>query len=179
MNSDVQLSKRLSYHLRHAPQELGLTLQPGGWVGVDDLLAALRAVGLTVTRADLERTVAGSDKQRFALSADGARIRANQGHSVPVDLGLEPRDAPAVLYHGTVGSSLDLIRREGLKPMGRHHVHLSPDRETAHRVGQRRGAPVILKVDAARMQRAGHAFFVSENGVWLTDHVPPEFLSDE
>ncbi|MGW0962701.1 RNA 2'-phosphotransferase, partial [Streptomyces gelaticus] len=127
-----------------------------------------------LTRAELDHVVAANDKQRFAVEND--RIRANQGHTVPVDLALPPAEPPAYLYHGTVGHALGPIRSEGLRPMNRTHVHLSPDRETATRVGARRGRPVVLSVDAGAMHRAGHIFHVSANGVWLTSAVPPEFL---
>jgi putative RNA 2'-phosphotransferase len=163
----VRTSKRLSRHLRHAPGEIGLELGPGGWVRVDDLLAALRASWTRSSR---------SDKQRFAFDESGSSIRANQGHSVPVDLGLAEATPPDRLFHGTVGAALPAIRREGLRPMARHHVHLSPDLETAVRVGARRGRPVVLSVDAGRMAAAGHRFRVSANGVWLVDAVPPEYL---
>ncbi|CAA9437202.1 MAG: RNA:NAD 2'-phosphotransferase [uncultured Pseudonocardia sp.] len=171
----VRISKRLSRHLRHAPHEIGLRLDPAGWVSVDELLAALAAHGPPVTRAELDEVVAGSDKQRFVV--DGDRIRAQQGHSVPVDLGLAAVEPPPVLFHGTARSSLDAIRREGLRPMRRHAVHLSTTEETARRVGARHGAPVVLRVDAAALHAAGHEFRVSGNGVWLTDSVPPGFLT--
>ncbi|KUH38706.1 MULTISPECIES: RNA 2'-phosphotransferase [Streptomyces] len=170
----VKVSKYLSRHLRHEPERIGLVLDAHGWVPVDDLLHALARHGVPLSRAELEHVVASSDKQRFAL--DGDRIRANQGHSVEVDLALPPAEPPAYLYHGTVAASLDAIRADGLRPMGRHHVHLSPDRETARRVGARRGRPVVLAVDAAAMHRDGHVFRVSANGVWLTDAVPPRYL---
>ena len=120
--------------------------------------------------------VASSDKQRFAFDETGDRIRANQGHSVEVDLQLEPMNPPAVLYHGTAADTVPLVLRDGLRKMGRHHVHLSPDVQTATRVGARRGRPAVVTVDAAGMARAGHVFYVSANGVWLTDEVPPAFL---
>ncbi|WP_406393618.1 RNA 2'-phosphotransferase [Streptomyces sp. NBC_00887] len=170
----VKVSKYLSKHLRHQPERIGITLDPSGWVPVDELMRACAAHGFPVTRAELDHVVAANDKQRFAV--DGDRIRANQGHTVTVDLGLPPAEPPAYLYHGTVGRALDVIRTEGLRPMARHHVHLSPDRETATRVGARRGVPVILSVDAGAMHREGHVFHVSTNGVWLTDSVPPQFL---
>lgn len=170
----VKVSKYLSKHLRHQPERIGITLDPSGWVPIDELMRACAGHGFPVTRAELDHVVAANDKQRFAV--DGDRIRANQGHTVTVDLGLPPAEPPAYLYHGTVGRVLDVIRAEGLRPMARHHVHLSPDRETATRVGARRGVPVILSVDAGAMHRAGHVFHVSTNGVWLTDSVPPQFL---
>ncbi|MFI2783975.1 RNA 2'-phosphotransferase [Streptomyces sp. ALB3] len=170
----VKVSKFLSKHLRHEPGRIGIRLDAQGWVAVDELLRACARHGVTLTRAELEHVAASSDKQRFAV--DGDRIRANQGHSVTVDLGLPPVEPPAYLYHGTVARTLDAIRAEGLRPMNRHHVHLSPDRETAVRVGSRRGAPVVLTVDSGAMHRAGHVFRVSANGVWLTDCVPPDFL---
>ncbi|MFB7779953.1 RNA 2'-phosphotransferase [Streptomyces bauhiniae] len=170
----VKVSKYLSKHLRHQPERIGLTLDPAGWVEIDTLLAAAAAHGFPVTRAELDHVVAVNDKRRFAV--EGGRIRASQGHSVEVALGLPPATPPPYLYHGTVARSLDAIRAEGLRPMNRHHVHLSADRETATRVGARRGRPVVLAVDAGAMHRDGHVFHVSANGVWLTDAVPPRYL---
>ncbi|MEH0981759.1 RNA 2'-phosphotransferase [Micromonospora sp. CPCC 205556] len=172
----TRLSKRMSLALRHQPGRFGLTLDRAGWVAVDELLAALR-----IGRADLDAVVAGNDKQRFAVERrpDGVeRIRANQGHSVPVDLGLAPTPPPERLYHGTAAAALDSIRATGLQRGGRHHVHLSVDVETARRVGARRGgAVVVLTVDAAGMARDGHVFHRSANGVWLTEAVPAAYLS--
>lgn len=165
----TRLSKRLSRHLRHAPEEAGLQLDAAGWVEIDALLAALG-----ISRAELDEVVVTSDKQRFAV--DGDRIRANQGHSVAVALDLPVAVPPDELYHGTVARFLDAIRAEGLRPMQRHDVHLSPTRETAERVGARRGAAVVLRVDAAAMRADGHEFRVSANGVWLTAAVPPAYL---
>ncbi|MER7337148.1 RNA 2'-phosphotransferase [Streptomyces sp. NPDC000075] len=170
----VKVSKYVSKHLRHQPERIGLTLDPQGWVEIDDLLRAAAAHGFPFSRAELEHVVATNDKQRFAV--DGNRIRASQGHTVAVDLGLPEAEPPAYLYHGTVATALGAIRSEGLRPMARNHVHLSPDRETATRVGARRGRPVVLAVDAGAMRAAGHVFLLSANGVWLTDAVPPEFL---
>ena len=169
-------SRFLSYVLRHRPERLGLELDAAGWVRVDELLAACRRHDRPISRAELEEVVRTSDKRRFSLSRDGLNIRANQGHSVSVDLGLEPLAPPERLYHGTVARFLDSIRREGLVRGRRHHVHLSADRPTARRVGRRRGAPVVLVVESGRMHRAGHVFFRSANGVWLTEAVPPEYL---
>jgi putative RNA 2'-phosphotransferase len=133
---------------------------------------------MSMTRAELEEIVATSEKKRFALSADGRRIRANQGHSVDVDLNLQPIAPPELLYHGTVAKFLPSIRAQGLLKGQRHHVHLSADRATAETVGERRGVPIVLTVRSADMVRAGHLFYRSENGVWLTDHVPPPFLQE-
>jgi len=173
---DIKHSKFLSLILRHQPEKIGVALDPQGWIDVDVLLEALARNRHPLSRGELEGIVANNDKKRFALSEDGRRIRANQGHSTTVDLELKPRTPPERLYHGTVEKFLDAIFAEGLKKGERHHVHLSPDVETARRVGQRRGKPVILEVAAGEMQRAGHVFFLSENGVWLTDHVPPRFF---
>ena len=173
----VKVSKYLAKHLRHQPERLGLTLQAGGWVPVDELLAACRHAGFSLSREELDEVVTTSDKQRFAFDDTGELIRANQGHSVAVDLGLEPVAPPPALYHGTGAGTVDVILREGLHPMGRHHVHLSPDTETARRVGARHGKPVVLTVDAAGMHTAGHVFHVTANNVWLTPTVPPPFLT--
>ncbi|WUJ79760.1 RNA 2'-phosphotransferase [Streptomyces sp. NBC_00377] len=170
----VKVSKYLSKHLRHQPERVGLTLDEAGWVEIDDLIAASSAHGFPFTRDELDHVVAANDKKRFAV--EGTRIRASQGHSVEVDLGLPAATPPSYLYHGTVARHLDAIRAEGLRPMNRHDVHLSPDRETATRVGARRGRPVVLAVDAAAMHRDGHVFQVSANGVWLTKAVPAAYL---
>ncbi|MFJ6541950.1 RNA 2'-phosphotransferase [Streptomyces sp. NPDC091385] len=170
----VKLSKYLSKHLRHQPERIGLTLDAGGWVEIDALMTAAAAHGFPFTRAELDHVVAVNDKKRYAV--EGTRIRASQGHTVRVDLGLAPATPPPYLYHGTVARSLDAIRAEGLRPMSRHDVHLSADRETATRVGSRRGRPIVLAVDAAAMHRDGHVFRVSANGVWLTESVPARYL---
>ncbi|MFE0406259.1 RNA 2'-phosphotransferase [Streptomyces nigra] len=170
----VKVSKYLSKHLRHQPERIGLVLDEGGWAEIDTLIAAARTHGFSFTRDELDHVVAANDKKRFAV--DGTRIRASQGHSVEVDLGLAPATPPPYLYHGTVAAHLGAIRAEGLRPMNRHDVHLSPDRETATRVGARRGRPVVLSVDTGAMHRDGYVFHVSANGVWLTKAVPPEYL---
>jgi putative RNA 2'-phosphotransferase len=172
----IRISKRLARHLRHDPAAIGLTLAPGGWVEVTTLLGALRAHGFAVTREELDEVVETNNKRRFAFDESGTRIRASQGHSVAVELGLPDATPPDVLYHGTVAKFLDAILREGLRPMNRHAVHLSATLDTARTVGARRGKPVILHVDAAAMAAAGHTFQVSANGVWLTASVPPEYL---
>ncbi|MFB4263709.1 RNA 2'-phosphotransferase [Nonomuraea sp. GTA35] len=170
----VRVSKYLARHLRHDPQRIGLTLDPAGWVEVEELLRAASAHGFPITHEELRAVVAANDKRRYAI--ESGRIRASQGHSVPVDLGLPAVEPPEVLYHGTVGRFLAAIRREGLRPMSRHHVHLSPDRETATRVGARRGVPVVLVVASGVMHADGHTFLRSANGVWLADQVPPGYL---
>lgn len=169
-------SKFLSLVLRHQPGTIGLTLDQSGWVSVDDLLQALARHGKPLARADLESIVTSSDKQRFALSPDLSMIRANQGHSVPVDLALPSAMPPDILYHGTVERYLGSIREQGLLKGKRHHVHLSATRDLAVVVGRRRGVPHVLEVDARGMTALGHVFYRSENGVWLTNHVPARFL---
>jgi putative RNA 2'-phosphotransferase len=173
----VRLSKRLAYVLRHDPGSIGLSLDPAGWVDVDELLAALSAHGARVSRARLDRLVAESDKQRFTYDDAGRRIRANQGQSTQVDLGYPPRMPPPVLFHGTAVRNLAAIRVEGLTARGRHAVHLSSDESTARRVGQRRGRAAVLRVGAAGMASSGVAFTRSPNGVWLVGAVPPAYLT--
>lgn len=173
----VRWSKRLSYVLRHAPDSVGITLDAAGWVDVDELLHGLRASGTPLSRAQLDRVVAGSDKQRFAFDASGSRIRASQGHSVPVDLGYPARTPPPVLFHGTPVRSVPMIMAQGLRARGRHAVHLSVDEATARVVGQRRGRCAVLRVDAAALAATGEQFACSANGVWLVGAVPPEYVT--
>lgn len=175
--TSTELSKFLSFVLRHKPDAIGLRLDAQGWADVADLIERANAAGTRFELADLEAVVETNDKKRFTLSDDGKRIRAAQGHSVTVELDLPPQTPPDILYHGTADRFLPSILSQGLTPQGRHQVHLSRDRATAHAVGQRHGKPVILSVDAAAMQSAGHTFHVADNGVWLTDHVPPAFLT--
>ncbi len=174
VDDQVAKSKLLSKVLRHRPQLVGIELDAGGWVAVETLLAALALHGRPVSAAELDRIVSGTDKRRFEL-LDG-RIRAAQGHSVPVDLQLTPVTPPAVLFHGTVAANLPGIRERGLVRARRHHVHLSPDHDTAVAVWRRKGAPVVLRVDAAGMHAAGYVFYRAANGVWLTGHVPPRYV---
>ncbi len=172
----VKVSKYLSKHLRHNPERLGLELHPGGWVFIDDLLLACGRQGFPLTREELAEVVARNDKSRYSLDESGTMIRANQGHSVAVDLQLAPVEPPAVLYHGTAAATVSAIRREGLRRMARQHVHLSGDPGTATAVGRRHGRPVVLLVDAAAMFRDGHIFYRSDNGVWLVEHIPAAYL---
>lgn len=172
----VRMSKFLSKVLRHAPESVGLRLDEAGWVDVDELLAAAARAGVALDGPTLQRVVAENDKQRFALSPDGLRIRASQGHSVAVELGLAPVEPPEVLFHGTAERNLDSIRAQGLIPGSRTHVHLSADEATAVNVGRRHGRPVVLRVQSGEMHRAGHPFFRSDNGVWLTAAVPAEHI---
>jgi putative RNA 2'-phosphotransferase len=173
----VKISKYLSKHLRHQPERLGLSLASGGWVEVDHLLASCRKNNFPITLAELEEVVARNDKQRFSFDASRARIRANQGHSVEVDLKLESHIPPPMLFHGTGASAVALIMESGLRKIARHHVHLSTDLETAKKVGARHGRPVVFAVDTMAMLAAGFEFFLSANGVWLVETVPPQFLT--
>lgn len=170
-------SKFLSRILRHEPEEIGLSLRPGGWVPINELLRALKRAGHPLTRAELEALVASNDKQRFTISEDGRRIRAAQGHSIAVELGLPAATPSAVLYHGTASANLDAIFAEGIQPGRRQFVHLSPDTDTAQLVGRRHGRAVVLRIDAAAMHADGHEFFRADNGVWLTAIVPSSYLS--
>jgi putative RNA 2'-phosphotransferase len=172
----VKISKYLSKHLRHQPERIGIQLAPGGWVNVEELLAACKQYSFPINRIELDEVVAKSDKKRFSFDSTGTLIRANQGHSVKVDLQLEPAIPPELLYHGTGHGAVEAILREGLCKMSRHHVHLSKDIATAKQVGSRHGRPIVFAVDAAAMESDGYTFYCSENGVWLVDAVPPKYL---
>ena len=173
--SDTEISKFLSYVLRHAPQELELVLDAEGWTSYSELSRKV-CEKFGIVDADIRRVIAENPKKRFTLAGD--RVRAAQGHSVEVELGLKPQVPPDTLYHGTTAKAWEAIRISGLKPMNRTHVHLSPDIETARTVAIRRKGPyVLLKVDSRAMQVAGYAFFAADNGVWLTHEVTPDYLS--
>ncbi len=174
----VPTSKFLSLVLRHKPETIGLTLDAEGWADLDELIALASRGGRHLTRELIEQVVEQNDKRRFVFSDDRRRIRAQQGHSIEIELNLPPRQPPEILYHGTVAKFLPAVRAQGLIKGSRQHVHLSSDRETARRVGERRGAAVILTIRAELMHGDGFSFFLSGNGVWLTDHVPPQYLSD-
>ena len=170
----VRTSKLLSFVLRHRPEEIGIELDPSGWVAVPALLEALAVNGHDISLAELEIVVKENDKQRFTIK--NGLIRANQGHSISISLGLEPRTPPDYLYHGTTTKFLAAILQTGLQKMRRHHVHLSLDTATAQRVGMRHGEPTVLKVQSSAMHRNGQEFFLSDNGVWLTDSVAPQYI---
>lgn len=171
-----RISKALSLALRHRPDKFNLDLDEQGWCKVDQLLQNFQQNQIPLDRELLEELVRTSDKQRFALSNEGTLIRANQGHSISVELGYTPQNPPATLFHGTATRFLTSILSTGLQKQKRHHVHLSADKNTAMKVGQRHGKVVILQVQAQQMQQDGYAFYCSENGVWLTEEVPPQYL---
>lgn len=174
----VRASKFLSLVLRHKPETIGLRLDPEGWAEVSVLIDAARAAGHRLDFDLLIRVVHENDKQRFSFSDDGNRVRANQGHSIDIDLGLAPIEPPTILFHGTVGHCLESIERQGLLAQSRQYVHLSSNVQTAKIVGARRGKPVVLAVDSQQMHEDNFQFFKSINGVWLTRHVPPKYLSE-
>jgi len=174
----VRISKFLSLVLRHQPEKIGLSLDQSGWASVEQLIEASRRRGFEFTHEELQNVVAGNDKKRFSLSEDGLWIRANQGHSIKVELGYAPTAPPEILYHGTAERFLTSIKQQGLIKGKRHHVHLSADVDTATKVGRRHGKPVVLRVEAGRMSQDGFIFYLSANGVWLTDRVPVQYLTD-
>ncbi len=173
----IKKSKFLSLVLRHKPEAIGLKLDEAGWVSVNELVKACSENKFELTMSELREIVETNDKKRFAFSDDGKQIRASQGHSIDVELGYSPAIAPDKLFHGTATRFIGSIFGKGLIKGNRHHVHLSADIETAVKVGQRHGIPAVLEIDSARMQTDGFLFYVSENGVWLTDHVPVEYIS--
>jgi putative RNA 2'-phosphotransferase len=175
-NRNDKAGRLLALALRHDPSALGLALDAQGYADVEEVLQGLARRGKAISREDLEHIVATNDKKRFAFSADGRKIRASQGHSVQVELGYAPATPPPVLYHGTATHHVESIQKLGIMRGQRHHVHLSAAEETALKVGKRHGDPVLLEIDAARMQADGHAFYVSDNGVWLVEHVPVTYL---
>ena len=175
-NDQVETSKFLSYILRHRPGEIGIVLDGSGWASVNELIQKANVAGKSLTRELIGRVVANNDKKRFSLSSDGSKIRANQGHSVHVDLKLREVIPPDKLYHGTATRFMNSIEKKGLMPGSRHHVHLSCDVVAATKVGRRHGKPIVLLINAKQMTEDGHKFYLSENGVWLTDSVSFKYI---
>jgi putative RNA 2'-phosphotransferase len=175
-NRAIKISKFLSLVLRHKPEEIAITLDRAGWVAVSELLKACNTSGFPITREELDEVVSTSDKQRFAFSDDRLKIRANQGHSIAIQLDYQALAPPEVLYHGTATRFLDSIKEQGLRKGRRHHVHLSGDEVTAIKVGSRHGKPVVLIIESGRMHKDGFVFYQSENKVWLTEHIPPAYI---
>lgn len=171
----TEISKFLSYILRHKPDAIDLKLDAQGWASIKCII---EKSDIEITEAAIREVVASSDKKRFIISDDGLCIRANQGHSIDIDLGLKPKEPPEILYHGTANRFLDEIKIHGLQPKNRQYVHLSDNLETAMKVGQRHGKAVVLSIPARSMHKSGHLFFQAENGVWLIKAVPAQFISD-
>ena len=172
----IHTSKYLSLILRHKPETIGLTLDKNGWAQIDELLEKIGMHGHPLTLEELRLIVDNNDKKRFVFSFDMTKIRANQGHSIHVDLELKEKIPPAILFHGTADKNISSIQEKGLLKGQRHHVHLSADKETAFKVGQRYGKPIILIIYAGKMNAQGFSFYQSENNVWLTEHVAPHFI---
>ena len=172
-----QISKLLSLVLRHKPEYIGITLDNEGWTTVPELINRINQKGIDLDFTTLQIIVDTNDKKRFAFNNDKTLIRASQGHSVEVELNYKPEVPPSVLYHGTAINNVPAIRENGLQKMNRHHVHLTASKDTALKVGQRHGKPVILTIQAFLMLEQQHIFYVSDNGVWLADHIPAAFIS--
>ncbi len=177
MTNDVKIGKQLSYILRHHPESAGITLDSDGYADTAEIISALSKNFDGFNFRSLERIVVENDKQRYSFNKDKTKIRANQGHSLKnVNINFKTCEPPAVLYHGTGLRFMDSIRKEGIKKMSRQYVHLSPDEDTAVKVGKRHGKPFVIKIDAAAMFHVGYIFYLSENGVWLTDYVPVKYF---
>ena len=174
--NDIKLGKFLSLVLRHDPSAAGISLDEHGWADVDKLLNGVRRTGWQIDMETLERIVRENNKQRYSFNEDRTRIRANQGHSLQVDVELRRVNPPLYLYHGTATRFLTAIQAEGIKKMSRQYVHLSGDYQTAAAVGRRHGMPVVLRINAGAMAQDGVIFYRSENGVWLCEYVPPEYF---
>ena len=172
-----QISKFISLILRHKPETIGITLDEHGWANVDELIAGVADQYKGFDMSTLEEIVKTDNKQRYSFNETKTLIRANQGHSIPVDVELEEKIPPAILYHGTADRFANSIDREGLKPMSRLYVHLSSNIETANKVGSRHGKPIIYEVDTVAMRNDGYKFYISANGVWLTKIVPAKYLT--
>jgi putative RNA 2'-phosphotransferase len=172
----THISKFLSLVLRHQPETIGIQLDENGWANVDDLIEKVNALGVSLNKELLIHVVEKNTKKRFAFDESQGKIRASQGHSIDVELGYKNQQPPKFLYHGTGEQNVESIEKSGIEKRDRQHVHLSNDLETAIKVGQRHGKPFVFHVSALDMYNNGYAFFLSENNVWLTDHVPTKYL---
>ncbi len=173
---EKKISKYLSLLLRHKPEVLGIQLDENGWTDVDELIGKMQAKGMEVDLDLLQKVVQNNDKQRFTFDKNSEKIRANQGHSISINLDLKAQEPPKVLFHGTATKNLPSISEKGLIKGSRQYVHLSTDKATATKVGQRYGKPIILHIDSAQMYKDGFDFYCSKNKVWLTDHVPSHYI---
>lgn len=170
-------SKFLSYVLRHHPELINLNLDENGWANVDELITKATNDSQGFTFEELDEIVEKNDKKRFVFNEDKTKIRANQGHSIDINLALVPQQPPEFLYHGTAQSNIDSILEKGIEKRSRQHVHLSQDKETANKVGMRHGKPIILTINTQKMSEDGFEFYLSENNVWLTDFVDAKYIS--
>lgn len=173
-DKNKKISKYLSYILRHKPESINLILDSEGWADIDEIIE--KTTDFKLTKVDIEYMVEENDKQRFAIKDN--KIRANQGHSIKIDLALNPKKPPSILYHGTATRFLVSIKKEGLTSQSRQYVHLSQDKETALQVAKRHGKPTILEIDALEMYQDEYKFFLSQNGVWLVDNVPIKYFRE-
>jgi len=176
MGSYNKLSVFISLVLRHKPEAAGIRLDEHGWADVHELVDGINNTGRKIDMDILEEIVRTDNKQRYSFNEDKTLIRANQGHSVPVDVELDEQKSPQFLYHGTASRFLDSIMQDGLKPMSRLYVHLSNDADTANKVGGRHGKPVVLKIRSGEMYQDGVKFYLSQNGVWLTEYVDKAYI---
>lgn len=174
---NIRISKLLSLVLRHKPESIGISLDENGWTDVEILIKRINESGTFISKDTARQVVENNSKKRFAFNQDETMIRANQGHSVEIELGYESVEPLAILFHGTPETALKSILKNGLQKRNRHHVHMSTDIDTARNVGQRYGKPVVLQIAAPNMYADGNHFFVSENGVWLTNDVPPKYIT--
>ncbi len=172
----VSVSKFLSLVLRHKPEEVGLCLDTNGWASISDLILCADQNGIKLSHELIEKVVANNDKSRFVIDQTGSKIRANQGHSISIDLELPPQEPPSILFHGTATRFVESIRQQGILNGNRRHVHLSSEASVATSVGARHGKPLVLQISAKKMYTQNYHFYLSQNGVWLTEHVPVSFI---
>lgn len=175
---DIDLGRFISLILRHKPETIGIQLDENGWADVNELLMGINRNGRKINREDLERIVKENNKKRYIFNDDKTKIRANQGHSLNVDVELKEAIPPNILYHGTGEKAIESIKREGIDKRNRQFVHLSADIDTAMKVGARHGRPFVFKVDAQKMHEDGYIFYLSENNVWLCEHIPKEYFDE-
>ena len=170
------IGKFICLILRHKPNSIGISLDENGWANTQELLNGLNAAGKKVDIEQLINIVNTDNKRRFSFNSDKSKIRANQGHSIPVNLGLLELVPPTILYHGTSEKFIESIKQNGIQKRSRQYVHLSSNIETAVAVGKRHGNPIVLKINTEQMFLDGYKFYLSENGVWLTDNVPYQYV---